>query len=268
MTAGDIFTLIEARHSDSVVISECKTGGSFRGQMRMFDAWVMPKSWAHPYITGYEIKVDRGDFLADNKWMEYLPYCNYFYFICPKGLIDVGEVSADAGLMYVLGSRCKVVKKSPLRQITIPDSIFRYILMARAKIIPSNYYLTSDEDKSKFFRRWLETKEITGELGRHISKSLRKAVDEEIYKVRNENAVLKNKILEYDGVRETLQQLGIDDSFVSRYIVERKVRELKTTVTNELKARITTLLKLALEIDGILDKAEETSSASSVKSVM
>jgi len=50
---------------------------------------------------GYEIKVSRSDFLGDDKWDNYLKYCNYFYFVAPKGLIGKHELPDGVGLIEV-----------------------------------------------------------------------------------------------------------------------------------------------------------------------
>ena len=53
-------------------------------------------------IRGYEIKVNRSDFVGDRKWQHYLPYVHFFYFASPKGLIDPAELPAEIGLLELL----------------------------------------------------------------------------------------------------------------------------------------------------------------------
>ena len=48
-------------------ITQCKTGATGEGMMQ-FDGLAIHKSWAHPCIIGYEIKVSRSDFLRDAKY--------------------------------------------------------------------------------------------------------------------------------------------------------------------------------------------------------
>ncbi len=78
------------------------------------------------YITECEIKISRSDFLKDfkkvdkhlrmssRKW-DSLARPNYFYFVCPGGLIHENEVPEYAGLIWV-GDRgiCLVIKNAPL----------------------------------------------------------------------------------------------------------------------------------------------------------
>lgn len=85
-------------------------------------------------IIGYEVKISRGDFLAELKQPEKrkiaVELCDEFYFACPKGLIKPSEIPSDCGLIECKiednASRLKVriknhalrVYESPEKQIT------------------------------------------------------------------------------------------------------------------------------------------------------
>lgn len=47
----------------------------------------------------YEIKASRADFLRDEKWRAYLPYCTQFSFVAPAGLMQRWELPAGIGLV-------------------------------------------------------------------------------------------------------------------------------------------------------------------------
>lgn len=77
------------------------------------------------YITEFEVKVTRGDFLADKKkrrqkyflqrvktHVRYLP--NYYYYASPPGLIKIEELPEHAGLVWVSESGIEVIKKAPI----------------------------------------------------------------------------------------------------------------------------------------------------------
>ena len=82
ITAQTVLELLAAKHSRDVFVPECKNGAThFADGMQKIDAWAMKKSWASPCVTAHEIKVSRADFLKDDKWPGYLPYCNQFYFV-------------------------------------------------------------------------------------------------------------------------------------------------------------------------------------------
>ncbi len=54
-----------------------------------------------PFVD--EVKVDRGDFLADvraQKFRAYEAYSALIFFACPEGLIRADEVPAGCGLLY------------------------------------------------------------------------------------------------------------------------------------------------------------------------
>ena len=78
VNAHDLYRLLADRHAEDVFVGECKTGSTWMQQVRIMDAWAMKRSWANPRIWAYEIKVSRSDFMQDEKWTDYLPYCNTY----------------------------------------------------------------------------------------------------------------------------------------------------------------------------------------------
>ena len=78
-------------------------------------------------IYEYEIKVSRADFKRDFNKAKHraftklilkskLPstnHANYFYFVCPYGLLSLTEIPIYAGLIYVYANgTCKTIKKA------------------------------------------------------------------------------------------------------------------------------------------------------------
>ncbi|MBE3064002.1 MAG: hypothetical protein IMZ69_03170 [Spirochaetes bacterium] len=133
-TEASILEILREKHTKGLFVDHCKTGPSYFSQgQAILDAWVMPYSWTKP-IIGYEVKVSRGDFVRDHKWVSYLPYCNLFYFVCPHGLIEAREVREEAGLIWIskTGKAIRYIKRAPFRWWhTIPPSIFQYVIMWR-----------------------------------------------------------------------------------------------------------------------------------------
>jgi hypothetical protein len=168
------------------------------------------------------------------------------------------EVSGDAGLMYATGKGLRVVKKAPLRQIEIPDSIFRYVLMTRVKVTRSTYYDEIDTDKRKFFKQWLEEKEVDHLLGLQISQSLRRRVDEEVLKAREENERLETKIATYSRLKEFLIAMGLDLDKSSIWRVEQVIKQKTTRVPDGMQSRITELLQLMLELDEFCSEKDQS----------
>lgn len=61
-----------------------------------------------------EIKSSVADFRADRKWMEYVPYCDLFYFAVPDGFPQA-LLPADCGLMVADGYGAAVLREAPRR---------------------------------------------------------------------------------------------------------------------------------------------------------
>lgn len=98
ITALDIIHyLSKSNFNDNfeVGVSEfCPYGESIRIDAFYFNRW-------NRETKGYEIKVNRLDFLADKKWQKYLKYCTFFYFIAPKDLIKPEELPDNIGLIEI-----------------------------------------------------------------------------------------------------------------------------------------------------------------------
>lgn len=220
ITAEHIKKLLSKKHKKDVFVTECKLGSSWNkkiGTSGSIDFWTMKKSWANPMLTGYEIKVSRSDFLNDNKWTKYLPFCNKFYFICPYGIISKEEVGDFAGLMYV-SSNCTttyIKKKAPIREIdenSISD-LYKYLLMSRTKIISSTFngeYLTEAENRKINVKKFLTSKEEDRNYGRVASGKLRKLFDDKIINIQEENKQLKREIKQFKYLKERLESFGLN----------------------------------------------------------
>ena len=53
------------------------------------------------WIRGFEIKVNRNDFLNDKKWIDYSRFCSSLSIVCPAELIKPEEVEAPFGLLWM-----------------------------------------------------------------------------------------------------------------------------------------------------------------------
>jgi len=70
---------------------------------RRLDFLALPLADSRPVIAA-EIKVSRQDFLSDKKWQEYVPYCNLFFFACPRGVVRIGDLPSGVGLVWAYPS--------------------------------------------------------------------------------------------------------------------------------------------------------------------
>lgn len=229
MTAKDILRLIEAKHCADVFVSECKNGPSQTSNHFRMDAWSMNKSWANPLVVAYEIKISRADFLKDNKWMAYLPCCNQFYFVCPRGLITPDEVSPQAGLIYVASTGTMLVtkKQAPYREVQIPETLWRYILMCRTTTCAEREQ-HRESDHGRIWRDWLDEKTEWKDIGWKVSRKIRQHVET----VERENAELAERISTFEEIKTTLVKLGIDPNgrWLSAFDVKEKVKRLNDLV--------------------------------------
>ena len=230
VTASALIALLATRHRDDVFVPECKDGPSqFHSHLRL-DAWAMKRSWANPLTIGYEVKVSRSDFMGDDKWYGYLPYCNEFYFVCPPGLIAVEELPESVGLIWSssTGSRLYTKRKAPRREVDIPEPLYRYILMCRATVEGRE---RCRFETRQYWEEWLATRADNREFGLGLRGKLRRLVDEKITKVAAENDALKRRNAEFDDIRRTLGRLGIDfGDGLSQWRVEQRLRELQQAI--------------------------------------
>lgn len=63
-----------------------------------------------------EVKSCVADFRADHKWIEYLPYCDLFYFAVPAGFPHP-LLPADCGLMVADGYGAAILRMAPRRNM-------------------------------------------------------------------------------------------------------------------------------------------------------
>ena len=98
LNAEDIIRFIEKQSLNSaydLVVSEfCPYQENRRIDLFYFKRW-------DRQTKGYEIKVNRSDFLNDKKWQEYLKFCTWFSFIAPLGIIKKEELPNKIGLVEV-----------------------------------------------------------------------------------------------------------------------------------------------------------------------
>lgn len=211
ITSDQVLDLLATRHSTDVFVSECKDGPtqSVRNYSRL-DAWVMPRSWAHPACTGYEIKVSRSDFLGDEKWTDYLPLCNLLYFVAPAGVIQIDEIPEPCGLLQVSknAKRFMTIKRAPFREVRIPEDLWRYILMCRTKIVPPNMN-GGEVSEETYWRNWLREKVEKRDLGRAVSKGLQETFNARVRKVEAEQKVIEVQMRPLNNAKEILDELGI-----------------------------------------------------------
>lgn len=76
------------------------------------DYWTMT---ANGETREYEIKISRQDYLKDAEKEKHRNNngANYFYYVCPEGLIKKDEVDKRYGLIYIMDGRWLSIVKKP-----------------------------------------------------------------------------------------------------------------------------------------------------------
>lgn len=253
MIARDLVRLLKVKHSGDVFVEECKDGPTHTTEHRRIDAWAMAKSWAHPRVSGYEVKISRGDFLQDTKWPDYLPMCNELYFVCPTGLIQPPELPTGVGLLWAskTGTKLYTKKKATYRDVTIPEEVFRYILMSRTHITGEDPAWGS---KREYWERWLEDQKFDWDFGRHVGKTLAARVRTEIEVVRSENERLRRQMETYDAIQGMLKALGLEADNVSTWRARDTIEAARAALPQELLSDLAKVAKSASDAYDALHK--------------
>lgn len=179
------------RSDRNLFLAEVKNGATWdSNNLRRFDALTIKKSWTDPCITGYEIKVSRSDFLGDEKWPNYLESCNRLYFACPKGMIQLEEIDAKVGLIWVNEQGgVSVRKKAPFRDIELPvELLYHLVISHMGDSRPMGYSSTRE-----FCEAMLRDKEDKYQLGRKLGTKMAKELEEARDEVASVRRDLKNQ---------------------------------------------------------------------------
>jgi len=249
LTATALHRLLAARHAKDVYVAECKNGPTVSSRsLRILDGWAMARSWTHLKFTGYEIKVDRSDFLNDEKWIDYLPLCHELYFVAPAGLIDPWEVPEQAGLLLSSknGTRLFCKKKAPFRNIEPPFDLLVYVLMSRSEI-KADWGASGPGDVRAYWLEWLEQKEEDRRLGHLVALKIRETVDS--YRAAAHEATRRVEL--YQHLEKRLRELDLDPERTSAtWQIDRKLDEL----TGKIPAHLSrTVQNLARELESLHD---------------
>ena len=261
--AQELVNLLASRHSKDVFIPECKDGPTHSKSHLRMDAWAMNKSWAHPVVSAYEVKVSRADFLKDNKWPAYLPLCNQFYFVAPAGLIDVSELPLETGLLTAAGKgngmRLLTKKKAPHRDIIIPEEVYRYILMCRVKIGPDNE--GGRLENVDYWKQWLAEKEEKQKLGRRVSQRIAQRASEieaENYRLHRENEQYAELKAWLDANEFRIHDWKLQSRIEDRFKAQQSVFDLALlSAMQDARNKIDTALTIAASLEAQAKEAEK-----------
>lgn len=228
MHSGQIIALLRQKHSEDVFVEECKDGPTQTSNHLRLDAWVMKKSWSNSCAIGYEVKVNRSDFVNDRKWPNYLPLCNELYFVCPSDLIQPEELPQDVGLYWVAknATNIRIKRKAAYRDVQIPVKLYQYILMCRVHIKKGQNCLA--ETKKDYWAQWLIDQKLDADFGYRVSRSIKTRIEQEITKVHEEKEQALNLVKAVEDTIAMFKSNGIDITSLSgwsrRGLINRKIQ--------------------------------------------
>ena len=253
-TTRQILCLLAARHKDDVFVPECKMGPTWGITEQRLDAWAMAKSWAHPLTTGYEIKTNRADFVRDDKWRGYLPVCNAFYFVAPRGVIREEEVGVEAGLVEVAstGSRLLTKRKAPYRAGGLDEALAKYLLMSRVRVV--NEWEATASARDERLKDWLATKKDLRSLGDMVGKGIR----DQVAGAKRERDAALAKVEAYREFENNLTKAGINLKAVAGGHLgrQREIDRLRGRIPHELRFTVREVLRLLGNLDEDITQIE------------
>lgn len=244
MTANDIVRLLAIRHKDDVCVEEAPLRNG--NKPVYLDFWAMNKSWTRSCCTGYEIKVNRDDFAKDEKFYNYLPVCNMFYFICPKGLIDRNEIPENVGLLYVNNNRISIVKKPIFVEIDRDKllDLVQGILMNRVNVTKSTYS-NMEIDRVAYWESWLKRKKNNDDYGSSLAIKIRDAYRDRMNDLENSNSKLLFENTRLQNVKDALVELGLKEGHNPFHFMRKILRDPNVEMITSIREQIDKV-KLAL----------------------
>lgn len=245
VTSKEIKAALAKMHGDrEFFMTECKNGPTCTGLLQ-FDAVAIYKSWSHPQIRGYEIKVSRSDFLRDAKYSQYIPYFHEFYFVTPAGMVQRQEVEENIGLIWYNPTTGSLTtkKKAVYRDIEIDSAMLLYIIMNRLDSDRLPFHSTQAE----YWKDWLNNKISNRELGWQVKSKLL----DQIRELEQENRRLKGakeELDEYNKLLTIMKKHGLNTWYnVAETLDAALSRHYPTeldTVLNQLQVAIKEIDKL------------------------
>jgi len=112
-----------------VLLSQVRNGVGYARRARTADALVA-SVWPSRglYLTGVEIKVDRGDWLRElkkpEKSVSIQAYCQHWYIATPPGIVEPGTLPETWGLIETTEARTRIVTPAPKLDPKPVDMLF------------------------------------------------------------------------------------------------------------------------------------------------
>jgi len=264
ITAVTISNMLEARAKSNkhVYFMEVTDyGRSIQGKQARIDAIAMKISYSKMQLWGYEIKVNRRDFVQDEKWHQYLEMCNSLYFVCPHGLINKDEVPKEAGLLYVTktGGRLRTIKKAPYRTVAYRPEYFMGMIFNKCGVSHEQ------DDREHRLQRAIKLASLEADcaqLGVRLGSELAAKVQEQ----RWEQEELEREVERLKEVKEYLDEQGIivdgrKRQYTGSAIQRLERRKQKALETSGLERMLRNVRNVEQELTRFGDKLEQEHTA-------
>ncbi|MBE3586548.1 MAG: MmcB family DNA repair protein [Thermoanaerobacter sp.] len=245
---------------NDIFLTNVKNGRSWdNGNLLIMDALAIRKSWKKPCFTGYEVKVDRGDFLRDQKWPGYLQYCHEFYFACPMGLIRPEELPNEVGLIYYNPEKdCISTKRKALyRPVEISWELLMYLVMTRINGDSQHPFFSS---RREYFEALVKDKAERKKLGIYVAREVGgyiKELQDEKRKIESELNWARPKIENYNAISKVLLKHGISLYRDSNEIAEVLDKALTGSLNPAIVKKIEELTDLANRLQQMVSTANK-----------
>jgi len=141
-TSDDLEQLLRNRFCSPewAFIPQVRNGTGYLKTTRTADALAMglwPSRGLH--LHGFEIKVNRGDWIRElknpEKAEELAQFCDFWWIVAPQDIIKPEEVPAIWGLMVPFGTTTKIIKQAQQLTPSPIDKLFFAALLRRAQEI-------------------------------------------------------------------------------------------------------------------------------------
>jgi hypothetical protein len=199
--------------------------------------------------------VSRSDWLRDQKLGGYFEGCHLFYVVAPKGVVDLAELPAEAGLLEATEKRLLTRKKAPRRAITLPEELLVYVLMSRVAVKLEGQTRTR-EQRVEEWRQWLaqDSKTLGCQIGGRVGERYRE--------MQLRAADMERRIEQYESIRARIQELGFNpEQPVYDWQVRTRLAELISAISpralGQLDRTIENLQLLRRELDGEKQRLEQ-----------
>jgi hypothetical protein len=254
VTEDDVLKGLAKRHADDVFLTHVYNGPWQYARTHSggccIDAIALKKSYAHPCVTGYEVKVSRADFHRDSKWPSYLYMCHRLYFATPAKLVTAADLpSPDLGLVWVYSSgTVRTVRDVPMRPVELTAAFLMALIFWKLDDDKPPFYGSKRLYAQAYIRDKAERRTIGQELGSKMGKRLAELEEERRHYQKHEQTAEDLFIL--------LRNFGVNEWHWQEELAQRLKSGLSASTLHIFRRAVEGMTRELQEL-GVLPKAEE-----------